>query len=86
VIIRGDFYTRNDTTVFPARNTRAQLRDLEEEYRLQPAGQGARFVYAETFSFFTRTFEFRPLWSYFSRRPGGRSSGVPSAKPAFDWK
>ena len=37
-------------------------------------------------SFFTSTLEFRPLCSYFSRRAGGRSSGVPSTKPALDWK
>jgi|GEM_PF-2029416 len=37
-------------------------------------------------SFLTSTFELRPLWSYFSRRAGGRSSRVPSAKPPFDWK
>ena len=36
------------------------------------------------FNFFTSTFEFRPLCSYFSRRPGGKSSGVPSAKPPLD--
>lgn len=41
---------------------------------------------SKAFSFFTRTFEFRPLWSYFSRRSGGRSSGVPSSKPPFNWK
>ena len=35
-------------------------------------------------SFFTSTLEFRPLCSYFSRRAGGRSSGVPSAKPPLD--
>ena len=35
-------------------------------------------------SFFTSTFELRPLWSYRSRRAGGRSSGVPSTKPPFD--
>jgi hypothetical protein len=35
-------------------------------------------------TFFTSTFELRPLWSYFSRRSGGRSSGEPSAKPPFD--
>ena len=34
-------------------------------------------------SFFTRIFEFRPLDSYRSRRAGGRSSGVPSLKPAL---
>src|SRR5580765_5924538 len=33
------------------------------------------------FSPFTRTFELRPLWSYFSRRTGGKSSGEPSANP-----
>jgi len=37
-------------------------------------------------SFFTSTFELRPPASYFSRRAGGKSSGVPSLKPAFDWK
>jgi len=36
------------------------------------------------FNFFRSTFELRPLCSYFSRRAGGRSSGVPSAKPPFD--
>jgi len=51
-----------------------------------PRVKGNRFAYPEAFNFFTRTFEFRPLWSYFSRRSGGRSSGVPSAKPPFDWK
>src|ERR1700710_1262079 len=35
-------------------------------------------------SFLTRTLELRPLESYFSRRPGGKSSGVPSLKPALD--
>jgi hypothetical protein len=37
-------------------------------------------------SFLTSTFDRRPLASYFARLPGGSSSGVPSAKPAFDWK
>ena len=35
-------------------------------------------------SFFTSTLEFRPLCSYFSRRAGGKSSGVPSPKPPLD--
>lgn len=35
---------------------------------------------------FTSTFDRRPLLSYRSRRAGGRSSGVPSENPAFDWK
>ena len=39
-----------------------------------------------TSSFLTSTFELRPLCSYRSRRAGGRSSGVPSTKPPFDWK
>src|SRR5262249_46264707 len=43
-------------------------------------------MHDQLFNFFTSTFEWRPLWSYFSRRAGGRSSGVPSAKPPFDWK
>ena len=34
----------------------------------------------------TRTLDFRPLCSYFSRRAEGRSSGVPSTKPPLDWK
>lgn len=38
------------------------------------------------FSLLTSTFELRPLWSYFSRRKGGKSSGVPSEKPPLDWK
>jgi hypothetical protein len=38
------------------------------------------------FNFFTSTLEFLPLCSYFSRRAGGKSSGVPSAKPPLDWK
>jgi hypothetical protein len=37
-------------------------------------------------SFFTSTFELRPLCSYFSRRAGGRFSGVPSVKPPLLWK
>ena len=37
-------------------------------------------------SFFTSTLELRPLWSYFSRRAVGKSSGVPSLKPPLDWK
>jgi len=32
------------------------------------------------------TFDLRPLVSYFSRRGGGKTSGVASLKPAFDWK
>ena len=36
------------------------------------------------FSFFSNTLELRPLLSYFSRRPGGKSSGVPSMKPPLD--
>src|SRR5262245_36381611 len=43
-------------------------------------------THAALASFFTSTFELRPLCSYFSRRVGGRSSGVPSAKPPLDWK
>ncbi len=34
----------------------------------------------------TKTFERRPFWLYFSRRPGGRSSGEPSWNPPLDWK
>ena len=41
---------------------------------------------APSLSFFTSTLEFRPLCSYFSRRAGGRSSGVPSTNPPLDWK
>src|SRR6516162_2851778 len=37
-------------------------------------------------SFLTSTLELRPLWSYFSRRAGGRSSGVPAANPPLAWK
>ena len=37
-------------------------------------------------SFLIKTFERRPLRSYFSRRAGGRSSGDPSEKPPFAWK
>ena len=40
----------------------------------------------DRYSFLTSTFERRPLASYFARRAGGRSSGVPSTKPPFDWK
>ena len=35
---------------------------------------------------FSSTFDRRPLASYFARRAGGRSSGVPSTKPPFAWK
>ena len=35
-------------------------------------------------SFLTSTLELRPPASYFSRRPGGKSSGVPSLNPALD--
>ncbi len=38
------------------------------------------------YSFFSSTFDRRPLASYFARRAGGRSSGVPSTKPPFAWK
>ena len=41
---------------------------------------------ADHFNFFTSTLEFRPLCSYFSRRAGGRSSGVPSDKTPFGLK
>src|ERR1041385_6220136 len=41
---------------------------------------------AAGFSFFTSTLDLRPLCSYFSRRAGGRSSGVPSTNPPLDWK
>ena len=51
--------------------------------RHRPCGAGGARDYL---SFLTRTLERRPLWSYFSRRPGGRSSGVPSMKPPLDWK
>ena len=51
--------------------------------RHRPCGAGGARDYL---SFLTRTLERRPLWSYFSRRPGGRSSGVPSVKPPLDWK
>ena len=46
-------------------------------------GQG-RAVPLRGLIFFTSTLELRPLWSYFSRRAGGKSSGVPSAKPPLD--
>jgi len=49
-------------------------------------GSGAVRNSPRYFSFFTSTFELRPLWSYFSRRAGGKSFGEPSVKPAFDWK
>jgi hypothetical protein len=51
--------------------------------RPRPCGAGGARDYL---SFLTRTLERRPLWSYFSRRPGGRSSGVPSMNPPLDWK
>ena len=59
-------------------------RDIET-----PAGKVSRIVVNNILrgrfhEFFTSTFELRPLASYFSRRPGGRSSGVPSAKPPLD--
>src|SRR5262245_59241957 len=38
------------------------------------------------FNRLTSTLDLRPLCSYFSRRGGGKSSGVPSTKPPFDWK
>ena len=46
--------------------------------------RGVRFHLAA--NFLTSTFEFLPLWSYFSRRGAGKSSGVPSVNPALDWK
>ena len=39
--------------------------------------------YAATFSFFTKTFEFRPLWSYFSRRLGRKVVGRAFGKAAL---
>jgi hypothetical protein len=48
-------------------------------------GKGSQFgKLIRYFNLFTSTFELRPLWSYFSRRGGGKSSGEPSLKPAFD--
>jgi hypothetical protein len=67
--------------------------------RISPGEGGAResgggghrvrasgFLNAGTSSFLITTLEFRPLWMYFSRRAGGRSSRVPSTKPPFNSK
>src|SRR6185295_9670187 len=56
---------------------------LRQRFRLQ-TNKTFRQSIDGYFNFFTNTFELRPLWSYFSRRLGGKSSGVPSAKPPLD--
>ena len=58
---------------------------LDRRHR-KPHSPSHRFRAVGYFNFFTSTLDFRPLCSYFSRRPGGRSSGVPSANPPLDWK
>src|SRR6266576_3397683 len=54
---------------------------LEARRTTRGRGRGRKGTH---FNFLTSTLELRPLWSYFSRRAGGRSSGEASAKPPFD--
>src|SRR5258708_7975555 len=58
---------------------RPNLHAREKQLALRDTCSSERYL-----SFLTKTFELRPLCSYFSRREGGKSSGVPSTKPPLD--
>jgi hypothetical protein len=63
----------------PGCGTKAPLPTGARECHGEP-----EFQIADLVSCLTRIFELRPLCSYLSRRAGGRSSGLPSTKPALD--
>jgi len=63
-----------------------QAVDLNDDRNREPKATIGDRPPNRYFSFLTSTFDLRPLWSYFSRRVGGKSSGDPSTNPPLDMK
>ena len=67
-------------------DTHREHKTARRNAKLAASAQTGEKRVQDDFNFFTSTLEWRPLWSYFSRRAGGKLSGPPSAKPPLDWK